>query len=134
PPTLLSFFLTPRPPTPTLFPYTTLFRSCGQERLAHDAEHALARALGDRDEPAELEPRQLDPALGAHRGEPEVVEEVAGEDRLVHPEALGRALALRVSVCECLQRPRVPVARLPDRRQEQRLEHPRLRRVGQVRA
>src|SRR5690606_41992934 len=27
-PPLLFFFLTPRPPRPTLFPYTTLFRSC----------------------------------------------------------------------------------------------------------
>src|SRR5438270_14039447 len=75
-----------------------------QERLAHDAEHALARALRHRQETAELEARELDASLRTHRDEAEVREEVAREDRLVDVEALDRAVAFGIAVRERLQR------------------------------
>ena len=49
-------------------------------------------------------------------------------------EALVRGLALRVAVGEGLERLRAAVARVADRREEERLEHPRARAVDEVRA
>ena len=78
-------------------------------------------------QPAELEPGELDVALRAHRAEAEVGQEVAREDGAVDDEALVRRLALRVAVGEGLERLRALVARLADRRQEERLLDPRRR-------
>ena len=49
-------------------------------------------------------------------------------------KALVARLALRVAVRERLERTRAAVARLADRREEERLQHPRARRVDEVRA
>src|SRR5688572_32320972 len=38
----------PRPPRSTLFPYTTLFRSCGHERQRPDPSRAVSRREGVR--------------------------------------------------------------------------------------
>ena len=76
-------------------------------------------------EPAELEPRQPDPPGRAHDPEAEVAEEVGREHRLVHAEALVGRLTLRVAVGERLDRRGAPVACLADRREEERLQHPR---------
>src|SRR5437773_6326014 len=70
--------MTPRPPTPPLFPYTTLFRSVS--RRVRDSGEAGRRCAADavgaraaRDEP---QPRQLVRALRAGR-----VDAAQGEDR-----------------------------------------------------
>ena len=97
----------------------------GAERVSNDAEHALAPALDDRDEAAELEPRQPDPPRAAHDLEAEVREKVVREHRLVHAEALVARLALVVAVGERLETPGTAIARLADRSQEERLQHPR---------
>ena len=66
------------------------------------------------------------------RDEAEVGEEVAREDRLVHLEALERRVALVVAYANASSA-RAPLSRaLADRRQEERLHHPRLRRVDEV--
>ena len=52
----------------------------------------------------------------------------------MHLEALVRRLALAVAVRERLERRRAPLARLADRREEERLHHPRRRRLDEVRA
>src|SRR5207248_8916531 len=105
-----------------------------EEGLADDAEDLLARALDDRLQAAELEAHELDTALGAHRAEAEVREEVAWENRLVDDEALVRRLRFREAIGERLERPRPLVLRLADRRQKERLQHPRCRALDDVRA
>src|SRR5436853_2150241 len=52
-----------RPPRPTLFPYTTLFRSRGRERRAADVRRAVvprgdAPDAGDRRRPVQLRRRR----------------------------------------------------------------------------
>ena len=76
-----------------------------RERLLDEPDHARALALRDRSQAAELEPRELDPALRAHRPESEVGQEVARKDRAVDDEALVGGLALRDSG---RRRPRAP--------------------------
>src|SRR5207244_6939904 len=105
----------------------------GRERLLHDAQHLLARALDDRLEASELESSELDSALHAHGQEAEVGEEAAREDRLVDVEALVVRLALRIPVREGLERLRALVLRVADRSQEERLHHPRARGIDQIR-
>ena len=56
------------------------------------------------------------------------------KDGLVHAEALVGRLAFRVPVRERLQRTRPTVAGLPDGGEEERLQHPRARRVDEIRA
>src|SRR5688572_33325311 len=59
---MLGFFcvMIRRPPRSTLFPYTTLFRSAGDQVARHDVERlALARDAGDGAEPPP-HPRRLD--------------------------------------------------------------------------
>ena len=58
------------------------------------------------------------------RDEAELVEEVAREHGAMDEEPLLDRLALRIPVGECLDRLRAPVARLSDRREEQRLLDP----------
>ena len=99
----------------------------GRERLLDDPQHARPLALGDRDEPAELEPSELDPPRGPDGAEPEVGEEVAREDGAVDEEALVGRLALRIAVGERLERLGALVARLADRGEEERLLDPRRR-------
>ena len=71
-------------------------------------------------------------AGAAQRAEAEIGEEVAREDRAVDEEALVHRLPLAVRVRERLQRRRAAVPRVADRREEQRLHHPRRRRIGEV--
>src|SRR5439155_19138548 len=85
-------------------------------------------------QPAELEARQADPAGRAHDLEAEVGEEVLGKYRPVDSEALVARLALRVAVRERFETAGASIARLADRREEERLQHPRARRLGEVRA
>src|SRR5581483_4180989 len=103
-----------------------------QERLAHDAEHPLALAFGNGHKAAEVEARELDAAGRADDREAEVRQEVAREDRLVHLEPLVRRVARVVAVRERLERTGAPVASLADRGEEERLHHPRLRRVDEI--
>ena len=73
-----------------------------------------ARALLDRDEAAELEPRQLDPARATHREEAESARKSRGEDGAVDEEPLlVSRLALRVAVGEGLERLRAAVRASP---------------------
>src|SRR5207244_9893430 len=44
----LFFSTCPRPPVPTLFPYTTLFRSVDRDRRARPPDRAAAPPRGDR--------------------------------------------------------------------------------------
>src|SRR3954470_15909115 len=104
-----------------------------REGLADDAQHLRTPPLGDRNQATELEPDELDRPDHPHRAKPEVRQEVAREDRLVHPEALVLRLALRVAVGERLERLRALVPSLADRGQEQCLQHPRARTVEEVR-
>src|SRR3954452_24191915 len=90
-----------------------------REGLADDAQHLRPPALGNRNQATELEPDELDRPDHPHRAKPEVGEEVAREDRLVHPKALVLRLALRIAVRESLERLRPLVERLADRGQEQ---------------
>ena len=103
-----------------------------RERCLHEPEHLLPRALGDRLQAAELEPRQLDSSLRAHGLEAEVGQKIAREHRAVDEEPLVRGLALRVPVGERLERTRLLVARVPDRGQEERLHDPRARAAEHV--
>ena len=96
------------------------------ERVLDDLEHLLPRALLDGLEPPEIEPRQLDPAGGAHGPEPEVGQEVAGKDRSVHEKPLRRRRALPIAVRERLERADTLVSGLSDRCQEEGLLDPRL--------
>src|SRR5919106_4319005 len=105
-----------------------------RERLLDVAEHLRTLPFRDRLESAELEPAELGAALRPNGKEAEVREEVPGEDCAVHEEALVVRLALGIAVSERLERPRALVPRLADRRQEERLHHPRARRVDEVRA
>ena len=91
-----------------------------------------APPLFDRNEPAELEPREPDAPRGAHDAEAEVAEEVGREHGAVLVEPGVRRLALDVAIREGLDRGRPTVARLADRRQEERLERPRRRLVDEV--
>ena len=104
------------------------------ERLLDDAQHLLARALLHGLQPAEVEPRQLDPPGRAHGPEPEVGEEIAREDRSMHEKSLGRGRALPVAVRERLERADALVPGLADRGEEQRLLDPGLRVREQIRA
>ena len=65
---------------------------------------------------------------------PKSREEVGREDRPVDEEPLVHGLPLGVAVGERLERLRAAVLRVADRRQEERLHHPRRRRVDDVRA
>src|SRR5438270_2419023 len=112
-----------------LTPLEALRRRGRYERVADDAEDLLARSFDHGDEAAELQSRELDAALPPDGHEPEVGEEVAREDRLVHLEALEGRAGVAVVVCERLERPSTLLARVADRRQEERLHHPRLRRI-----
>ena len=58
------------------------------ERLLHDSKHLRATALLDRRKTRELEPTEIDPTLGAHGDEAEILEEVAREDRTVNEKPL----------------------------------------------
>ena len=109
-------------------------RRCRRECLLNDAKHLRALPLLDRREPAELEAAELDTTLRAHGGEPELVEEVAGKHRSMDEEALLHRLAFRVAVRERLERLRAAVARLADRREEERLLDPLRTVAHEVRA
>src|SRR5580765_5954756 len=104
------------------------------ERFLHDAQHLLARAFGDRKQTAELEARKLHVSGTSQGLKAEVREKVRGKDRLVHLEALVLRLAFPVAVREGLQSLRATVAGIPDRCEEERLHHPRARRLDEVRA
>ena len=97
------------------------------EGVLDDAEHLRPAAFDDRLQAAQFEPGQADAACGPDDLEAEVGEEVLREDRLVNAEALVARLALGVAIRERLQGARAAVARLADRREEERLEHPRAR-------
>ena len=100
--------------------------------VEEDPRNPLANGLRRRDEAAELEAGESDAARRAHEAEAEVAEEVGGEDRLVDVEALVRRLALGVAVGERLDRLRAALARLADRGEEERLQHPGTRLVTEV--
>src|SRR6266516_6471503 len=95
------------------------------ERLLDHSENSLAPALGDRLQPAQLEPRELDPARHPHGAKAEVGEEVSREDRAVDEEALVRGLGPGIGVRKRLEAGGALVLRLTDGGQEQRLQHPR---------
>src|SRR3954454_13285560 len=99
---------------------------------ARSTRPLAARPLPQGLRAAELEPRELYPPLRAHRQEAEVGEEVRGEDRLVDVEPLEVRLAFGVAVGERLERAGSPLARVSDRGEEERLHHPRPRRIGEV--
>src|SRR5687768_10093149 len=92
-----------------------------RERLLDDAQHRCPLAFRDRDEAAELEPGELDAALGPDELEPEVGEEVAREHGPVDEKALVGRLSFGIAVRERLQRLRALVTRLPDRGEKERL-------------
>src|SRR5262245_28693480 len=104
------------------------------KRILDDAEDLLAPAFYNRLQPAELEASELNAAGHPDRPEAEVGEEIAREDRLVDEEALIRRLRLGIDVRERLERAGALVLRLADRRQEERLEHPRGRALDEIRA
>ena len=83
----------------------TLRRGRGHERLAAPRASTFSRVpFLHRLQPAELEPRELDAPLRAHRQEAEVGEEVRREDRPVDVEALEVRLPFRIAVGERLER------------------------------
>src|SRR5262249_5981790 len=94
------------------------------EGTAHDLKHLLAPAFLDRLQSAQLEPRQADAVRVADDLEAEVGEEVLREHRPVDAETLVARLALGIAVRERLEARRAAVARLADRGEEERLEHP----------
>src|SRR5262245_8742847 len=94
------------------------------EDLPQHAQRRRPGALDHRLEAAQLEPRELDEALRTHGHEAEVGKEVAREDRPVDEEALVDRLALRVAIAKRLESPRLLVARVADRGQEERLQDP----------
>ncbi len=106
----------------------------GREHLAQSGQHGRATAFQDGLQAAELEPHELDAAGAAQRAEAEIGEEVVREHRAVDEEALVHRLAVAIRVRERLQRRRAAIARVPDRREEQRLHHPRRRGIGEIRA
>src|SRR5205814_376563 len=105
-----------------------------RERLLHNAYYPRAPRLRDSLKPAELEPRQFDVPRAAQRAKAEVREEVVREDRLVHVEALALRLTLAVPVGKALERGRAARLRVGNRGQEEGLQDPWARRLGEVRA
>src|ERR671914_2334635 len=83
-------------------------------------------------EAAELEAHELHESRRADGAKAEVGQEVPWEDGLVHLEALVDGLALGIAVAEGLECRRALVARLADRREEERLHHPRAGTVHEV--
>src|SRR5690606_42081797 len=73
------FFLTRRPPRPTLFPYTTLFRSRRHLRPVSRPARGLRRAPGDRHADLRGHDRGRRGGHGADR--PQAGGRDAGEDR-----------------------------------------------------
>src|SRR5439155_10727629 len=80
----------------------------------------------------ELEARQLDVAEAPERLEAEVCEEIRRKDRLVHQEALVLRLPFAIAVRKRLERLRAAISCIPDRREEERLHHPRARGLDKV--
>src|SRR5206468_1477610 len=105
-----------------------------REHFAQLAKHVGALSLERRLQAAEVEPAELDPPLRVQRAEAEVREEIPRKDRAVDLEALIRRLALAVAVGERLERGRVALTCLADRREKQRLHDPRRRRLHEIRA
>src|ERR1700730_18186795 len=104
------------------------------ERLLDHADHLFPLSLDDRKQPTELESRQLDVAGAPQRLEAEVRQEVRRKDCLVHLEALVLRFPLAVAVRKRLERLRTAIACVADRREEERLHHPRARGLDEIRA
>src|SRR2546430_10063763 len=82
------FLMIRRPPRSTLFPYTTLFRSCGfddvlrdLQLLRHREEAAVGNALERRRDAEAGSPDRVEPGLFDQLG----AERVVGADRLDDP-------------------------------------------------
>ncbi len=104
----------------------------GREDLAQPSQHRRTAAGEHRLQPAEVQPKELHPACAAQRAEAQISEKVAREHRAVDEEALVHRLPLAIRVRERLQRGCAPVSRVADRCEEQRLHHPRGRRIGEI--
>src|SRR5439155_744063 len=107
-------------------------RRSRSERFLDRAHHLFPLSLHDRQQPAELEARQLDVAEAPQRLEAEVCEEIRRKDRLVHQEALVLRLPFAIAVRKRLERLRAAISCIPDRGEEERLHHPRARGLDKV--
>ena len=90
--------------------------------------------LLNRDQPAELEPHQLDRSLGSQRTEAVVAEEVSREDRAVAQKAVGERRVGGMAETERLDCRQAPIVALADAGEEEALQGPRAVWVREVRA
>ena len=102
-----------------------------RERLLHDPEHPRAPSLLDRCEPGELEPAQLDPPLARAGTKPNSSRKSRGKTVRWTRSRCSPHRA-RGSGRRTPRAPLRPVARLPDRREQKRLQNPVVLRAGQV--
>ena len=56
---IIFFLMIRRPPRSTLFPYTTLFRSCSNEEIAKYAANLMKMSLPQKIKPEDIESKML---------------------------------------------------------------------------